>query len=87
MIQKARLDLDKNKGETLDDTIPQEKQHSFFSGFALIFLGTMASSVALQYSPILALALGTPFILLGMRRVMRTSKKQYKKRVVSESNN
>lgn len=74
MIQHARMELDKKQGPSSESTNPkEEKKHSFFSGFALIFLGTMASSVALQYSTILALALGVPFILLGMRRVMKTT--------------
>ncbi|MCY3414859.1 MAG: hypothetical protein INQ03_24630 [Candidatus Heimdallarchaeota archaeon] len=79
MIQKARRDLKDKETEEPEAMAQEKKTPSFFSGFILMFLGTSASMFALQAGyTLLGLAIGTPFILLGMQRMFKSTSQQFK---------
>ncbi len=80
MRQKARKKLNVSTPDDLPDALPEEeKPPSLYNGFFYIFAGTTISSWFIAFGQtLLALAIGTPFILIGMKRMMKAT--SYKSR-------
>ena len=79
MIQKAKKELAKNASEEENEFKKEENPPSAFSGFFLILAGVVGSMYFLSNgNTLMALAVGTPFLIIGISRTIKATSSQFK---------
>lgn len=89
MRMRAREELGNKSDSGAETSTEMEKEApSMISNFFYVFAGTLVSFWLLtQNQVILAMAIGTPFIIIGLRRMYKASSARYRKSTLAKMNN